>query len=136
VTDVITEANTADSDYLRMVLPVVVDYLDHIWDGADLDRLRRAATRGKAVRQAVLIDALIAAKAAAACLGRPLEEESAQAARHDSGARAVMFNAISRISSQETDGQLPIAARDAMVAAALDDLADHGYVVTYIGRAA
>lgn len=60
----VAEANAADTQYFRTVLPVVVDYVKHI-AAADLDRLKRIAEHDKAVHELALIQALIVARDAA-----------------------------------------------------------------------
>ncbi|MDX3111542.1 hypothetical protein, partial [Nonomuraea angiospora] len=62
--DMVAEANAADTQYFRTVLPVVLDYVDHI-AAADLDRLKRIAEHDKAMHELAVIQALIVARDAA-----------------------------------------------------------------------
>lgn len=74
----IAEANAADAEYLRTVLPVLADYLRHIVDGADLDRLQRVARLRGTTADVALLDGLIAARDAAKRKPEPIALRTAQ----------------------------------------------------------
>lgn len=61
--DPLADQTAADAEYRRTVLPVVVDYVEHVVHGADLDKLKRAAEQVGA-SELPLINALIAVRGA------------------------------------------------------------------------
>lgn len=51
-------------EYLRTTFPVLADYVRHAVEGADLDRLRRAARLFQDPRIEAFVDALLVARSA------------------------------------------------------------------------
>ncbi|MGR6922603.1 hypothetical protein ACU635_50830 [[Actinomadura] parvosata] len=131
---------TSEAGRLRTVLPVVVDYVNHIVDGADLDGLRQEAIKAGAVEHLPLIDALIAAREAA--YGKAgtapdwWHDADGDMAAYRGRLMDLANDAMVQVVMRPGHPDVPLATREAMAEAVIDALTADGYVVTYVGGAA
>ena len=66
-----------DTEFLRVTYPVLADYIRNAVEGADLDRLRRAARLSGDPRMEAFVDALLAARSALVELEHPMSQPAA-----------------------------------------------------------
>lgn len=86
--DIVLAAAPVD-EYLRTAFPVLADYVRTIAQGADLDRLRRAARLSKDARMEAFVDGLLAARSALHELRKPAHAPVADPPPDDPAADAV-----------------------------------------------
>lgn len=67
-----------DTEFLRVTFPVLADYIRNAVEGADLDRLRRAARLSGDPRMEAFVDALLAARSALIEMQHPLPQPAAE----------------------------------------------------------
>jgi hypothetical protein len=128
---------TSGAAHLRTVLPVVVDYVNHIAQGADLDGLRNEAVKAGAVEHLPLIDALIAAREAAyGKAGTAPDwwyEDGCDMAAYRGRLRGLAEDAMVQVVTRPNHPDVPLATREAMAEAVVDALTADGYAITYVG---
>ncbi|MEV0616142.1 hypothetical protein AB0I81_22705 [Nonomuraea sp. NPDC050404] len=135
-----TVIQTTEGKHLRMVLPVLVDYVNHIGQGVDLYGLRDQAAEIGAVEHLPLIDALIAAWTAtdgkAGTTTPDWREPGEDMAAYKRRLQVLAEDAMVEVVKRPNHPDVPLATREAMAEAVVDALTANGYVVTYVGGAA